>query len=199
MSTRNQAGRVCPGSHNGELAGVDADDVDQVPDETVHACGVAPDGRGTFERPLAFIAFGGALGEQRRAQDDPVEQLAQVVADHSEEIVAVRNCIVGTRAFGEQGFVGRFALQRQQAAECTLVLPALAAQASVCARPLLAQGCVLDFAFFGNGIARRHLRRRMIELLVGLVARHLQHRVRVLARALHNQIRLAVDSLLRVG
>ena len=90
-----QGDRVAARERERELAGVDADDIDQISDEAIHAGDVAGDARQAVERAPALGRLGGLLGEDRHVHCDAAEQVPQVVADHPHRLVAMRERAVG--------------------------------------------------------------------------------------------------------
>jgi hypothetical protein len=62
-----------------------------------------------------FIVTDG-LRDDGGAHDDPAEQVAQIVRDHAEKVVAIGNGTVGANALGMQVFVGLFAFAPAAAA-----------------------------------------------------------------------------------
>ena len=80
--------------------------------------------------------------QQLQAEDDAVEQVAHVVGDHAQEVVAVRHGVVGTGAFGQEIRVrGRPLVHQQRVQRVRLLLP-VAAQSDVGAGPFPADDAV---------------------------------------------------------
>ena len=63
-----QRDRVAARGLESELAGVDAHDIDQIPDEPVHAGGVALNALHPVDGSPALVGFGGLVREQRRVR-----------------------------------------------------------------------------------------------------------------------------------
>src|SRR5512146_1470897 len=96
----NQAPRVAGAGDDRELPGLDARDVDEVPEEPVHAGGGAEDllrrahGR-ALRAVMESLALDDLSGEAHGA-----EQRAQIMADDAQEVVAMRDRLVDVRPFG---------------------------------------------------------------------------------------------------
>jgi hypothetical protein len=98
--------------HHRQLPRVDAGDVDDVADQAIHARDVPPDtGGGGRDVRLRLVV---SRLQQRQAEDDSVEEVADVVSDHPQEVVAVRDGVVRTVALGEEIRIGSRPLVHQQ-------------------------------------------------------------------------------------
>ena len=194
-----QRRRIAEGRCHRELAGVNARDVDQVSDQPVHPGGVALNALRPREGLFPRLVFGGDLREVRRAEDDPAKQIAQVVADDAQEVVTIREGVIGTNALGQQVPVGLVPLQRQQLRQCTGILVALASEALIRGGPLVSEGFVLERAFFGDGGVRCILWLGMIQPLIRLLACRDKDGVRVLPRAEDHHVGILLENRLLLG
>ena len=90
------------------------------------------------------------LGKKLRTHHDSVQQIAQVVGDHAEEIVPGGQCVIGAGALSEQILVGGITLQREKARQHAGPCRALTAQGFIRRSPFVTQRCVFDLPIFSD-------------------------------------------------
>ena len=101
------------------------------------------------------------------------------MAHDAQEAVPVGDGEIGTRALGQQMPVGLLSFQRQEPVQRARIRLAFAAETLIRGRPLPLENRVLHRSLFADGFARANWNRRLflIQLLVGFVARLVQHGV----------------------
>jgi hypothetical protein len=175
---------------DGELACIDTHDIDEVADEPIHPGDIPLDALHSGDGSPPLVGPRCLLCNQPRVAGDRTEQIPQVVADDPHEIVAVRDRVVRAGALGQQVLIGLLPLERQERGERAGLLLALAAKTFVRGRALVPQRLVFAGSFFRQGIAHSRPGLGSVELVVSLVARRIEHGVRLLARAVDDPVRL---------
>ena len=131
-----------------------------------------------------------AGAQQLQAEDDQVEQVAHVVGDHPQEVVAVRDGVVGTGAFGQEVRVRGRPLVHQQRGQGVRLFLAVAAESDVRGGAFHADGAVRLGSFAGD--RARFLGPAPERLVVRLDARVAQHGVRDLPCVVDHAVGIAL-------
>jgi hypothetical protein len=180
---------------HGQLACVDARDIDQIAEQSPHARHVAVNALRLCPRLRRLVGLQRILLDDAGAQLDAAEQIAQIVADDAEEVVAVGQFLVGTAAFCEQVAVSCVPL----VAECAGCLGAFPPNALVCQSALAAKYSVLGRTFLQHRRVCPRVQWCSVQLVVGFVPRRFEHRVGVIAGPLDNEVGVFFNRLLALG
>ncbi|HXC50016.1 MAG TPA: hypothetical protein VN634_03970 [Candidatus Limnocylindrales bacterium] len=176
---------------DGQLSGVDTCNVDQISDEPFHARGGSLNALDRDTGVPVVLRGADFFLDPGRAQDDSGQQVAKIVAHHSEKIVAIGKLGVGACALEQKVLVGLVPLQRNQTGEDTRMdfpLPAKDEVGHV--------SHVLENLIFFRALVREDGligRARMLELLVGLGAGGGQNFIGLLARTFDERVRGTLD------
>ena len=114
---------------------------------------MALDARDFSAHPSRLFVVADGLRDDGGAHDDPAQQVAQVVRDHAEEVVAIGDGAIGAHALGVQVFVGLFAFGGQEPGEDPRGFGTLDLERLIRGLAVGEQDRVLDVAFAATAIA----------------------------------------------
>ena len=152
-------------------AGLEAHDVEQISHQTVHSRGAALDALGVPFRRRAVAVGRRPRDQHSGAHRDAAEDVAQVVAHHSQKVVPRRNDFVSASTLDEESLVGGLALEVKEGGECPLVLVTFHVKSLIRRGPL-----------FRDDLVRRGALTRDLPLNCRRRTSRLHLRVRELAR-----------------
>lgn len=195
----HEEGKVAGRLGDRQLSGVDACDVEQIADQPVHPRRIPLNPRRSKQNLLALVMRVGFFGHQTGAHDNAAEQVAEVVADDAQEVVAVGERIIRADSLRQQVPIGLDAFQRQQFEQRLVRFLPFALEAVIGLGALVMQRLVFSGALVCNGVACRLRGGCVIEMVVRFLPRFDQYRIGGLAGMLDDGIGVLLDGGLSFG
>ena len=168
---------------------MDASDVEQVAHQPVHLRNQAPVRRGARQEALALRTLARPPDQKIRAQREPAQERAQIVADIRQKLIPHRDQLVREAALTLEILVGGLPLDGEEIIQIAPARDALHLEQVVSGAALLAHHAVLP------GSLTPGARLGLLEHEIGVVSCGLDHLVRAVARSLDHLIGCFLDEI----